>query len=126
MGVDDYHFHLAVDGLTPNFKHYSFAVFGRRITVSIVPKPVVNTGGGAGRSLIPDDTQYEIVVVIEYKGKKWVERRSLSATMMNSFEKVHASFKYMHHISSIIAVNATYMSHKILNLISINIKRKSK
>lgn len=120
MTID--HFSLAVDGLTPNFKHYTFAVLGRRVSISLVPKKKPHYAGGSyGKEIEPDT--YIIMVKVEYKGKMWTEKKEIRKSTAHMIAKLVAGFRRMSVIGVDISVRAELIKNTIKEIF-INIKNK--
>ena len=120
------HFSLAVDGLTPNFKHYEFAVLGRRVSISIVPKKRKQHGAG-GHSKKLESEYYEVTVSVVYNKRVWRQKKTFSKNSIKRMERVLASFKYIRSLADQVVMYIDLLKAKIINNeVSINIKQNNK
>lgn len=124
MTID--HFSLALDGLKPNFSHFSFSVLGRRVSITLAPKkqPIIGGGGGHEAKKLEPDT-YIIAVKVEFKGKIWHEKKEIRKSTAHIIAKLVASFKYVTSLSNKLDVAATFIKSSINNIF-INIRHINK
>ncbi len=91
------HLQIATMGVYPGFSTFNMATNGFGCSIEIEIKPITTGGGGGWRDTTVwyPDQNYEIIVRIKYKGKTWEERKTISALMAKSLEKVFASYRRM-------------------------------
>lgn len=117
-------FQIATQGIGPGWSTFGFATQGFGFEVEVIVRPATNIPGGSGPGLWQDIQPYEIIVRIKYKGQVWEERRTISALMAKSLEKVLASFRRIYHFPIRVKVSEIAFSIKnvIVNVISKNDK----
>jgi hypothetical protein len=109
---------LATDGLYPGLtSHFSIAVLGTFLFDIIITPP-------SGPSLGYSDLEYQITVMISYKGKVWKVQRFVSYFTGGSLEKVLMTFRKISNKFNDLRVRFTKKSGKAQDVtISVNHKR---
>ena len=100
---------FAVDGLYPRkFYHYSAAVLGLNVSITITPKEPKQGGGGI--PYLIDYNKYIIKVVLTRNNKTYTYEREVNFTGLESPEKILVSLKNVEKNINKINVLATYFS----------------